>query len=90
VFFGNVIACSLGVAVGGVLPLMGAIIKSSFGVSSFGTVKGLSALFLNFSALGPWFAAVVYDSSGSYENAWLVLGLALLPAVFASYYFSRD
>ena len=35
-------------------------------------------------AIGPWVAGAIYDATGGYETAWLVLGLLLIPTVAAS------
>jgi cyanate permease len=31
--------------------------------------------------LSPWFAGRVYDMTGSYHNAWMIIAVATLPAV---------
>jgi MFS family permease len=79
-----VIACLSGVATGSSMPLSASIIRRSFGPLSFGRVKGLLYTIISFSAVGPWVAGVIYDATGSYDMAWWVLGLLLIPAIFAS------
>lgn len=70
----------LGFATGGILPLNGIIISSRFGVASFGKVMGLISLFLMLGAFGPLLAGWIYDSTGSYDMAFSVLLLLLVPA----------
>lgn len=79
-----VVTCLAGVATGSSMPLSASIIRRSFGPLSFGRVKGLMYTIISFSAIGPWVAGVIYDATGGYETAWLVLGLLLVPAIFAS------
>jgi|TARA_B110000438_G_scaffold76209_1_gene76315 MFS family permease len=79
-----VIACLSGIATGSSMPLSASIIRRSFGPLSFGRVKGLLYTIISFSAVGPWIAGVIYDATGSYDMAWWILGLLLIPATFAS------
>jgi sugar phosphate permease len=53
-----------------------------FGRLAFGTISGLSGVIMMGGAmLGPFFAAYVYDSTGSYQIAFLVFsGLSLVSA----------
>ena len=44
---------------------------------------GLVGPFTTLSALGPWLAGYLRDSTGSYATAWLCLSALLLPAVIA-------
>lgn len=78
-----VICGLLGIAAGGFLPLLAAIISNRFGVASFGQVMGLVGPFTTLSALGPWLAGFLRDSTGSYATAWLCLSALLAPAVIA-------
>jgi MFS family permease len=70
----------LGFATGGILPLTGIIISSRFGVASFGRVMGLVSLFLMVGAFGPLLAGWIYDVAGSYDIAFSVLLVLLIPA----------
>ena len=85
-----VASCLSGVAAGSVIPLIGAIIRHRYGPLSFGRVKGLTLAFVNVSALGPWIAGAIYDSTGTYSMAWVVLGVALVPAALASFKLSQS
>ena len=73
----------VGVAGGGILPLMGLIFGSRFGVASFGRVMGFVMMSFTLGATGPLLAGWAYDVSGSYDPAFVAFGLALLPAVVA-------
>jgi MFS family permease len=70
----------LGFATGGILPLSGIIVSSRFGVASFGRVMGLVSLFLMLGAFGPLLAGWIYDVVGSYDMAFSMLLLLLIPA----------
>jgi MFS family permease len=83
-----IIAALAGVAVASSMPLSAAIIRRDFGPQSFGRVKGLMYTVLASGAIGPWIAGTIYDRTGSYDAAWLVLGLLLIPAAAASSGFS--
>jgi len=74
----------IGVATGSVMPLYASMIRRDFGVASFGRVKGLGLSVLACSAIGPWVAGSVFDATGSYDMAWLILGGLLVPAIFIS------
>ena len=78
------IAVLAGVATASSMPLSATIIRRDFGPLAFGRVKGLMYTVLACSAIGPWVAGTIYDSTGSYDTAWLVLGLLLVPAAIAS------
>ena len=73
----------LGIAAGGFLPLMGAIVSARFGPQAFGQVMGLLTPFLTLSAVGPPFAGWIRDFAGTYDAAWLVLLALLVPAILA-------
>ncbi|MCC5885189.1 MAG: MFS transporter [Gammaproteobacteria bacterium] len=73
----------LGIAAGGFLPLMGAIVSTRFGPHAFGQVMGLLIPFLTLSAFGPSFAGWIRDIAGSYDVAWLVFLALLAPPVLA-------
>ena len=77
------IAALLGASAGGFLPLLGAIISARFGTLAFGRVMGLVGPFTMLAAVGPWWAARVRDQVGSYDPAWPVLTVLLLPAAIA-------
>ena len=75
-----VISGMLGFAAGGFLPLLGAIVGSRFGPAAFGQVMGLIGPFTTLAAVGPWVAGYLRDTQGSYDVAWQVFLLVLIPA----------
>jgi MFS family permease len=73
----------MGLAGGGILPLMGVIFSARFGAESFGRVMGFVMLNVTFGALAPVAAGWVYDLTGAYDlSLWVMLGL-IIPAAIA-------
>ena len=79
-----VTAALVGFAAACSMPLSASIIRRDFGALSFGRVKGLMYTVLALGAAGPWIAGTIYDATGDYETAWIVLGVLLIPAIVAS------
>jgi MFS family permease len=78
------VACTLlGIAAGGFLPLLAAVVSTRFSISAFGQVMGMVGPFTTLAALGPWFAGYVRDTTGSYDTAWIIFALLMAPAMFA-------
>jgi len=71
----------VGLAGGGILPMMGLIFGARFGVASFGRVMGLVMLTITFSALGPLLAGWIFDATGSYDYAFMLFLALFLPGV---------
>jgi cyanate permease len=56
------------------MPLGAALLARAFGPAKFGPMMGLMApIMIPFQATGPPAAAAVYDSTGSYDIAWMGL-----------------
>ncbi len=72
-----VVSACLGVAGGGLLPLLGSVISGRLGTASFGRVMGLLGPFTILAAAGPWFAGEVRDATNSYADAWFYLCFVL-------------
>jgi len=79
------IALGLGVGLGGVMPLVAALMARAFGPTEFGPMMGLMGpMMIPFQMVGAPIAAGVFDSTGSYDAAWfgfvgmLVLACAVL------------
>ena len=72
-----------GISGGGILPLMGLMYSSRFGVASFGRVMGFGMLTIMAGAVSPIGAGWVYDLYGSYSVALITLALIMLPAGIA-------
>lgn len=74
---------ALGLAGGGLLPLLGLIFGARFGVASFGRVMGLVMLSLTVGATGPLLAGWLYDLTGSYDAAFMLFLLLFVPTGIA-------
>ena len=79
-----VFAIFAGVGWGARVPAMQAMRAEYFGGKAFGTIMGFSSLVIMFGMiLGPLFAGFVYDVTGSYRGAFMVLsGAAVVGAAF--------
>jgi cyanate permease len=73
----------MGLAGGGILPLLGLIFGARFAVASFGRVMGLVMLSLTLGSAGPLFAGWVYDLTGGYDVMFIVFLALFLPAAVA-------
>lgn len=71
---------SMGLAVGGLLPLMGAIYSHRFGARSFGRVMGLVTMIITLGGIGPLIAGAIFDATGSYDAAFVLFLVVLIPA----------
>jgi MFS family permease len=70
-----VFAIALGFGMGGFMPLRPPIIREYFGTQSFGTIFGLTSIFITIGAVtSPPIAGWVYDTFGTYNPIWLILG----------------
>jgi MFS family permease len=68
-----------GIAYGGAIPVFMAIVGEYYGRKNFATIRGFLQLFLvPTTVLGPIFAGLVYDSTGSYQIAFMSFIVALL------------
>jgi len=74
----------MGVCMGGMLPVCGAMIGLNFGASAFGRVLGLVfVVSLPLAVIGPPAAGAIYDATGSYQRAFLALILLFVVAAGA-------
>jgi MFS family permease len=80
----------LGMATGGFLPLIGAVVAGRFGPIAFGRVMGLLGPFtMPVAVLGPPLAGHIFDLTGSYRPAFgLFLGMIVIAG--AAVAFLRD
>jgi len=78
----SAVAC-MGLAGGGILPLMGVIFSARFGAASFGRVMGFVMLNVTLGALAPVAAGWVFDETGSYDLALYALLILIVPAMVA-------
>ena len=74
---------AMGLAGGGILPLMGLIFGARFGAASFGRVMGFVMLSVLVSALGPVIMGWIRDLQGAYTPALYLMMLLIVPAVVA-------
>jgi MFS family permease len=70
----------MGITVAGVLPLVGAVMAARFGAASFSRAFGLVSPSITIAGAGAFIAGSARDMLGSYDGAFLVLMVALLPA----------
>ena len=74
-------AIVFGLGYGGLVPIFPVIIGDYFGLRHQGAIFGANLFFACFGgALGPFFAGYVYDTTGEYSLAFLVVAIALLMA----------
>jgi MFS family permease len=76
-------AITIGFGMGGFMPLRPPIIREYFGTKNFGTIFGLTSVFITIGVVvSPPLVGWVFDTLGVYDPAWLVLGfLALAGAI---------
>ena len=68
----------LGFAFSGAVPVRMAIIPPLFGTRAVGTIIGLASLSFSVGAIaGPFLAGYIFDSTGSYDLAFLIFGIFL-------------
>jgi MFS family permease len=76
-------ALCLGLGLGSETALIAFLAGRYFGMKHYGEIYGyLFAIFLFGAGLGPWLMGVCFDVSGSYNDALVGFGLALLVASF--------
>ena len=77
-----VAAVLLGLAGGGLIPVMGVVFVARFGIASFGKVIGLVTFVMASGSLSSLFAAWIYDLFGSYQYAFVAFIVMTLPGLF--------
>lgn len=75
-----------GFATGGVMPMMGIIYSARFGTLSFGRVLGLVNMFLMVGSFGSILSGWIFDLTQSYDAAFWLFALLLLPGVVTMYF----
>ena len=71
----------MGLATGGLIPLLAAILAKRFGPGGFARANGLSFVFTTLAVSGAMLAGLGRDLLGSYPSAFQLMLLALAPGV---------
>ena len=75
----------LGFAFSGAVPVRMAVIPPLFGIRAVGTIIGLASLSFSVGAIvGPFLAGYIFDSTGSYDLAFLIFGIFLAVGIRVS------
>jgi MFS family permease len=69
----------MGAASGATLPMLPIMYSSRFGTKSIGVVLGFVTLMLVVGSFGSLLAGIIYDSTQSYDMAFLIFGALLIP-----------
>jgi len=73
----------VGIAIGGVYPILTMLVAAVFGARSYGTAYGLLNSFLMlFNLSFVYFTGRVYDATGSYQGAFLTFGAVVFVSIF--------
>lgn len=75
-----------GISVGGVMPMMGIAYSSRFGTLSFGKILGYVNLFMMIGSFGSILSGWVFDMTGSYDSAFWIFALMVIPGLIATYF----
>jgi cyanate permease len=76
-------AAILGIASGGLLPVIASLTAARFGVASFGRVSGLFSPLMAVTTVGAVLVGHLRDTMGSFEPAFRILVLLTAPLIFA-------
>jgi MFS family permease len=76
-------AAVFGLGMGGIMPLMSALIARVYGPANFGPVMGLAGpILIVFQSTGAPVFGLVYDNTGSYQlGLWMMCAALAVPAV---------
>ncbi len=76
----------MGLAGGGMMPVMGVIIASRYGPTNFGRVNGMLSPFTMVFAFGPVLIGYLREWVGSYEPIYMLLMVLLIPTVLGAFF----
>lgn len=76
----------MGLAGGGLLPIIALIVGARYPLESFGQAMGLIMLMWSAGSIGPVVAGAIYDATGNYDMAFSLLAALLLPGLAAMYW----
>ncbi|MDP3878746.1 MAG: MFS transporter [Dehalococcoidales bacterium] len=75
-------AIIFGLGISGFFPLRAPLLRDYFGRGRFATISGLNQLFPMIGTfVGPPLAGWIFDSTGDYGSAWLILGATVVMGV---------
>jgi len=78
---------AFGLTMGSITMMQSLIIGEWFGLVSFAAVSGFAGLFtLSAAAFGPTIAAVIYDTTQSYQTAFTIFAALSLVATVVIYF----
>ena len=81
------LAVIIGFAFSAVVPVRMGVVPPLFGLRAIGTIIGFAALAFSVGAIvGPFLAGYVFDSTGSYDLAFLICGILLMIGAATLYY----
>ncbi len=81
------LAVIIGFAFSAVVPVRMGVVPPLFGLRAIGAIIGFSALGFSLGAIvGPFLAGFVFDSTGSYDLAFLICGVLLMIGAASLYY----
>ena len=80
----------VGLSGGGILPMLGIVYGARFGVASFARVMGFAMLIMTLGACGPLLAGWVHDSTGSYDIAFQVFLVLMVPGVIFMFWLPKS
>ena len=81
------LAVIIGFAFSAVVPVRMGVVPPLFGLRAIGSIIGLAALGFSVGAIvGPFLAGFVFDSTGSYDLAFLICGVLLMIGAATLYY----
>jgi len=78
-----------GAASGSMLPLIGNLVSSRFGVHAFGRVMGMLGPFNACAGFAPVAVGAVRDASGSYDGGWMLVFFAVVPILILTAFLDR-
>ena len=76
----------LGLASGGMMPVLGVIIASRYGAANFGRVNGMLAPFITGFAFGPVLIGYLREGLDSWEPIYILLMIFLIPTVIGAFF----
>lgn len=80
----------LGLASGGLMPVLGVVVASRYGVGNFGRVNGILAPFTTAFAFGPVAIGYIKEGLNSYDPIYNLLMIILIPAVIGGFFLGKN